>query len=184
MTGATRGIGRAIALALAHGRRDGRRHRDHRRRRREDRRYLCARPASRARASRSTSPMPPPIDAALVDDRDDVTARSRSSSTTPASRATTCCVRMKDEEWDAIMATNLKPVFRLVEGGAARHDEGAPRPHHPDRLGGRQQRQPGPGELRGGEGRRWSASPSRSRRKSAAATSRSTASRRASSTPT
>ena len=38
------------------------------------------------------------------------------------------------------------------EGGAARDDEGAPRPHHPDRLGGRRERQPGPGQLRGGQG--------------------------------
>ena len=93
-------------------------------------------------------------------------------------------LRMKDDEWDAIMATNLKPAFRLAKGGAARHDEGAPRPHHPDRhrswaaaatRARRTTRRPR---------RRWSASPSRWRRKSAAATSPSTAWRRASSTPT
>ena len=76
------------------------------------------------------------------------------------------------------------PSFRLSQGRAARHDEGAPRPHHQDRLGGRQQRQPGSGQLRGRQGRRCWASPSRWRRKSAAATSPSTAWRPASSTPT
>ena len=50
-------------------------------------------------------------------------------------------LRMKDEEWDAIMATNLKPAYRALEGGDARHDEGAPRPHHQHRQRGRQQRQ-------------------------------------------
>ena len=61
-------------------------------------------------------------------------------------------LRMKDEEWDAIMATNLTPVYRLVQGGDARHDEGAQRPDHPNRQRRRQQRQSRPGQLRGRQG--------------------------------
>ena len=37
---------------------------------------------------------------------------SRSSSTTPASRATSLLMRMKDEDWQAILDTNLSSVFR------------------------------------------------------------------------
>ena len=40
-----------------------------------------------------------------------------------------------------------------VEGRAARHDEGAPRPHHQHRLGRRRHGQRRPGELCRGEGR-------------------------------
>ena len=93
-------------------------------------------------------------------------------------------VRMKDDEWDAIMSTNLKPAYRARQGRAARDDEGALRPHHPDRLGGRLERQSGAGQLRGGQGGADRIHQDRSRRKSAAATSRSTAWRRGSSTPT
>ena len=93
-------------------------------------------------------------------------------------------LRMKDDEWDAVMATNLKPVFRLAK--AVLRGMMKARYGRIIQIGsrGRRERQPGPGELRGGQGRRCSASPSRSRRKSAAATSPSTAWRRASSTPT
>ena len=93
-------------------------------------------------------------------------------------------LRMKDDEWDAIMATNLKPAFRLAKAVLRGMMKARSRSHHPDRLGRRDERQPGPGQLRGGEGRRCSASPSRSPRKWGAATSPSTAWRRASSTPT
>ena len=92
-------------------------------------------------------------------------------------------LRMKDEEWDAIMATNLKPVFRLskavlrgmmkarhgriIQIGSVVGSSGNPaRPTTP-----RQRR------------RCW-ASPGRWRRRSAAATSPSTAWRPGSSTPT
>ncbi len=40
----------------------------------------------------------------------------------------------------------------VVEGGAARDDEGALRPHHQHRLGGRRQRQCGADQLRRGKG--------------------------------
>jgi NAD(P)-dependent dehydrogenase (short-subunit alcohol dehydrogenase family) len=34
-------------------------------------------------------------------------------------------MRMKDDEWDAVIDTNLKAVFRMSQAGHARHDEGA-----------------------------------------------------------
>jgi 3-oxoacyl-[acyl-carrier protein] reductase len=34
-------------------------------------------------------------------------------------------MRMKEAEWDAVIDTNLKSVFRLSKARAARHDEGA-----------------------------------------------------------
>ncbi len=55
----------------------------------------------------------PAVDAVLARHRSAVTAPSAFSSTTPASRATICSLRMKDDDWDAIMATNLRPAFRL-----------------------------------------------------------------------
>jgi 3-oxoacyl-[acyl-carrier protein] reductase len=33
-------------------------------------------------------------------------------------------MRMKDDEWDAVIDTNLKAVFRMSQAGHARHDEG------------------------------------------------------------
>ena len=65
-------------------------------------------------------------------------------------------------------ARGVPPVAR----GDARHDEGALGPHHQHHLGGRRLRQPGPGELRRGEGGRGRHDASRSRASSAAATSR------------
>jgi 3-oxoacyl-[acyl-carrier protein] reductase len=46
-------------------------------------------------------------------------------------------MRMKDDEWDAVIDTNLKAVFRMSKAGHARHDEGPWRPHHQHHLGGR-----------------------------------------------
>ena len=39
-------------------------------------------------------------------------------------------MRMKDEEWDAVIATNLTCGVPPVARRVARHDEGAQRPHH------------------------------------------------------
>jgi 3-oxoacyl-[acyl-carrier protein] reductase len=49
-------------------------------------------------------------------------------------------MRMKDEDWDAVIDTNLKSVFRLARCCA--DDEGA-RAHHQHHVGGRLGRQPG-----------------------------------------
>ena len=38
-------------------------------------------------------------------------------------------MRIKDDDWAAVIDTNLSAVFRLSRA-AARHDEGAARPHH------------------------------------------------------
>ena len=62
-------------------------------------------------------------------------------------------LRMKEEEWNDIVATNLGSVFRLSKGVRARHDEGAPRPDHQHRVGRRRDGQRRADQLRGGEGR-------------------------------
>ena len=63
-------------------------------------------------------------------------------------------LRMKDDEWDAIMATNLKPAFRLAKAVL----RGMMKARHGRiiqiGIGRRRERQSGPGELRGGQGRR------------------------------
>jgi 3-oxoacyl-[acyl-carrier protein] reductase len=51
-------------------------------------------------------------------------------------------MRMKDEDWDAVIDTNLKSVFRLSRG-AAPDDEGARRAHHQHHVGGRLAGNPG-----------------------------------------
>jgi 3-oxoacyl-[acyl-carrier protein] reductase len=92
-------------------------------------------------------------------------------------------LRMKDDEWDAVMATNLKPAFRLAKGvlrGMMKARSGASSTSalssaRAATRARRTTRRPR---------RRSSASRSRSRRRSAAATSRSTASPPASSIPT
>ena len=103
---------------------------DARRRRRNGHGHACSTSATRAQ-----------IDAALAGHRGAATAPIAILVNNAGITRDNLLLRMKDEEWDAIMATNLKPVYPPVEGGAARHDEGALRPHHQHRLGGRQQRQ-------------------------------------------
>ena len=52
-------------------------------------------------------------------------------------------LRMKDEDWQAVLDTNLSAAFRLVAGGAEGHDEAPLRPdrrHHLDRRRDRQSR--------------------------------------------
>jgi NAD(P)-dependent dehydrogenase (short-subunit alcohol dehydrogenase family) len=62
-------------------------------------------------------------------------------------------MRMKDEDWQAILDTNLTSGLSRIEGGDARHDEGAQGPHHQHRLGDRRDRQCRAGQLRRGQGR-------------------------------
>ena len=62
-------------------------------------------------------------------------------------------LRMKDEEWNDIVATNLGSVFRLSKGVRARNDEGATRADHQHRLGRRRDGQRRADQLRRGEGR-------------------------------
>ena len=61
-------------------------------------------------------------------------------------------LRMKQEDWDAVIADQSRLGVPAVEGRSARHDEGTQGAHHQHRLGGRTHRQCGPGQLRGREG--------------------------------
>ena len=152
VTGATRGIGRAIALALARaGATSSARRRPTKARRRSP--ALCARRRRQAKACASTCATAPASTRCCATSKRG-TARITILVNNAGITRDNLLVRMKDDDWDAIMATNLKPAFQLAKARAARHDEGAPRAHHPDRLGRRRVRQSGPGELRGGEGRR------------------------------
>ena len=65
----------------------------------------------------------------------------------------TLLLRMKPEDWDAVITTNLTAVFRALQGVPAAHDEGAARPHHQPHLGRRRHRQRRAGQLRRGQGR-------------------------------
>ena len=56
-------------------------------------------------------------------------------------------MRMKDEEWDDVIAVNLTSVFVLTRGDIARHDAAPRRAHHQHRLNLRRARQSGAGEL-------------------------------------
>ncbi len=63
-------------------------------------------------------------------------------------------MRMSDADWASVIEVNLTSVMRLSRGVLARHDEGALGPDHQHQLDRRRDRQSGPGELRGGQGRR------------------------------
>jgi NAD(P)-dependent dehydrogenase (short-subunit alcohol dehydrogenase family) len=62
-------------------------------------------------------------------------------------------LRMKEEDWDAVIETDLRSVFRLSKACLRGHDEGARRAYHQYRLGGGVDGQSRAGELRGGQGR-------------------------------
>ena len=62
-------------------------------------------------------------------------------------------LRMKKDDWDAVLSTNLTGAFLAISAGAARHDEGALGPHHQHLVGGRGDGQSRTGELRRVEGR-------------------------------
>ena len=50
-------------------------------------------------------------------------------------------MRMKDEEWDAVIRINLEAAFRLMRAADAADDEGALRPDHHHHQRGRRDRQ-------------------------------------------
>ena len=115
VTGATRGIGRAIALALARRRRDGGRHGDDGRRCGEASPSRLPRRGNRGTGIRLDVADGAAVDAALAD----IEARFGAIAILVNNAGITrdnLLLRMKDDEWDAIMATNLKPAFRLAKG--------------------------------------------------------------------
>ena len=57
-------------------------------------------------------------------------------------------MRMKDEEWDTVMAVNLTAAFRLSRAADEGHDAPALWPHRQYRFGGGRDRQSRTGELR------------------------------------
>ena len=61
-------------------------------------------------------------------------------------------MRMKRDDWDAVIATNLTACVQLHAGRAASDDQTAKRPHHRHQLGGRTDGQRRAGELRRVEG--------------------------------
>ena len=65
----------------------------------------------------------------------------------------TLLLRMKAEDWDAVIATNLTGPVPAVQGLPASHDEGAPRPHRQPHLRRGRDRQPRTGQLRRGQSR-------------------------------
>ena len=65
----------------------------------------------------------------------------------PAITRDNLAMRMKDEEWDAVIRINLEAAFRLMRAAAQADDEGALRADHLDHLGGRRDRQSGTGQL-------------------------------------
>ena len=62
-------------------------------------------------------------------------------------------IRMKDEDWDTVLAINLTAAFRLSRAVAERHAETALWPNHKHNVGCRRPRQCGTRELRRREGR-------------------------------
>ncbi len=62
-------------------------------------------------------------------------------------------VRMRDEEWEQVLAINLTATFRLAARRGEIDDAQALRPHHRHHLGGRRHRQSGAGQLCGLQGR-------------------------------
>ena len=66
----------------------------------------------------------------------------------------TLSMRMKDEDWDAVLDTNLKAVFRASRAAIRPMMKQRYGPHRQHHLGGRRERQRRAGQLRGGQGRR------------------------------
>ena len=56
-------------------------------------------------------------------------------------------VRMTDDDWDAVLEVNLDAVFRLTRELTHPMMRRRYRPHHQHHLGGRRDRQSGPGQL-------------------------------------
>ena len=170
VTGASRGIGRAIAVALARGRAPPSRSS---RRRLESvgapwRRAIRAR-AARRRRSRATSRAPTSVQAAGRGRR-----RSRSGGVdivvnNAGITRDGLVMRMSEADWDAVLDTNLKGAFHVVKAFSRPLLRVEARPRHQRRLGGRHRRQRRAGQLRREQGRASSRSRSRSRRSSARA---------------
>ena len=62
-------------------------------------------------------------------------------------------IRMKDADWDTVLAINLTAAFRLSRGALKRHDETPLWANHQYNVGCGRPRQCGPGKLRRGESR-------------------------------
>jgi NAD(P)-dependent dehydrogenase (short-subunit alcohol dehydrogenase family) len=56
-------------------------------------------------------------------------------------------MRMKDEEWDAVIRVNLEAAFRLMRAACQADDEGPPWADHQHHFSGRRDRQSGAGQL-------------------------------------
>ena len=123
VTGSTRGIGRAIARALHAGGRQGG---DRRPRRGAGRRSRRPSWATARSASPATWPSAAQVEAAVAA-AERPSARSTSSSTTPASPGTTCCSGCREEDWDAVLDANLQGRVPHHEGGDQGDDEAARR---------------------------------------------------------
>ena len=112
VTGASRGIGRAIALALAAGRRAGR---SARRRARQARRAISAELAPLGgrgavlRRRRQASP------SALLDQLDGRRADAQHPGQQRGHHARQLLLRMREEDWDAVVDTNLPANFRITK---------------------------------------------------------------------
>ena len=101
-----------------------------------------ARRRARGRARRPTSPTRRAPEQLFERARAASSAvRCSCSSTTPASAATTSTPSLGDEEWDAVIDTNLTAAFRLTPARAEADDPGALRPDRQHRLGRRPARQ-------------------------------------------
>ena len=62
-------------------------------------------------------------------------------------------VRMTDEQWQAVLDTNLTGAFHTIRARDAGHDEGPLRSHRQRVVGRRPSRHGGPGQLRGRQSR-------------------------------
>ncbi len=110
------------------------RHRDHRGRRRGDRRG--ARPHRAAAGIALDVNDAPGVEAAV-----DAIVKADGGLHVLVNNAgitrDTLAMRMKDEDWDAVLDTNLKAVFRAAARGAAHDDEAALRTHRQHHVGRR-----------------------------------------------